>query len=73
MRAFAPAVAALDAELAAAVAPAALVAAVDDVPDEWLPPVEDAPTPSEQRHLYVDFLTARLADRSSWLPGGRRG
>lgn len=65
----APAARRLDGELAAAVTPDALVAAVDDVPDEWLPPVSAAPTPAAQRRLYVDFLTARLADRGGWLPG----
>jgi hypothetical protein len=58
----------LDDRLAGAVTRDVLETAASDVPDEWLPPVPDAETPHEQRRRYVDHLTARLADRSAWLP-----
>ncbi len=43
--------------------------ALAQVPDEWLEPVEGAPTPQDVRAAYVAFLTARLGTRQ-WLPGG---
>lgn len=49
--------------------PGIVEAAVSDVPDEWLTPVPEAESASEQRRWYVDHLTARLAERSAWLPG----
>ncbi|MGI8701963.1 MAG: HipA family kinase [Nocardioidaceae bacterium] len=70
LRASAAAARRLDASLAAAITPDALDAATADVPDEWLPPLPGAPAPAEQRRLYVEFLTARLAHRDAWLPGG---
>jgi hypothetical protein len=44
-----------------------LVAAVGDVPDEWLEPVPGADSPADLRAAYVAFLSARLATRD-WLP-----
>lgn len=59
-----------DARLAALITRGVLETATDDVPDDWLIPVDGAGSPAEQRLLYVDFLTARLENRASWLPGG---
>jgi hypothetical protein len=53
----------VDAELAAAITPELLGEVVDLVPDDWL---------SDPRERYVEYLLARAADRSGWLPGGPR-
>jgi hypothetical protein len=60
----APAVPGMDAELAAAITPELLVEAIGLVPDEWIA--------EGDRERYLGHLTARLADRSAWLPGGAR-
>ncbi len=57
-------VAAVDADLAAAITPELLTEVVDLVPDAWLA------DPGEDRAMYVSHLTTRLADRSAWLPDG---
>ena len=41
-----------------------------EVPDVWLEAEPGSGTPTELRAAYVDFLTARLASSSAWLPGG---
>ncbi len=41
---------------------------VADVPDEWLEPTDDLPTPDDVRRTYVEFLRARLATPDAWLP-----
>jgi hypothetical protein len=61
----------LRAELVAEMTPAALEAAVAQVPDEWLLPVPGAPTPADLRAAYVAALGARLTT-TTWLPGGAR-
>jgi hypothetical protein len=61
-------VAKVDSRLAAAVTREVLESAACDVPDEWLSPVPGAETPDKQRGRYVEYLTARLAERSAWLP-----
>jgi hypothetical protein len=54
----------VDAALAAEITPSLLTEVIDLVPDEWI---------SEgDRERYFGHLTARLADRSAWLPGGAR-
>lgn len=60
----APLVPALDAELAASITPELLTEVIALVPDEWIAPGD--------RDRYVGHLSARLADRSAWLPGGVR-
>ncbi len=67
---YAAAVPRVDLRLAGTVTRDVLEDALSDVPDEWLVPVPGAETPSRQRARYVDYLTARLAERSAWLPGG---
>ncbi|HEV2888580.1 MAG TPA: hypothetical protein VGX49_16845, partial [Jatrophihabitans sp.] len=39
---------------------------LDEVPDEWLEP--DGAGPAAVRERYLDYLLARLGERS-WLPG----
>ena len=63
-RDIAPAVPGIDSELAAEITPALLTEAIDLVPDEWIA--------EGDRERYLGHLTARLADRSAWLPGGAR-
>ncbi len=48
----------------------AFVAAVSEVPDEWLEAVPGAESPDALRAAYLDFLTARLGTRA-WLAGVR--
>jgi hypothetical protein len=60
----ASAVPGVDAELAAAITPDLLAEVVTLVPDEWID--------EGDRDRYVGYLSARLADRSAWLPGGAR-
>ncbi len=64
----------VDAELAAQVTPAVLAEILAAVPDEWLEPSGARLTPDELRQGYQDYLLARLAERSAWLPvpGGAR-
>ncbi|GAB2609184.1 HipA family kinase [Kribbella endophytica] len=60
----APAVPAIDAALAAEITPELLTEVIALVPDEWIA--------EGDRERYLGHLTARLADRSAWLPGGAR-
>jgi len=64
--------AAVDADYAARVDAQLLAEVVDQVPPEWLETSEQRPRPEDVRRAYVEFLTARLAQRESWLPGARR-
>jgi len=52
--------------LAPLVTPELLAEVLDQVPDEWLEP--DGGRPDEIRRRYADYLLARLAGESSWLP-----
>ena len=67
--AYADRVPALDAELAARVDDAAIDAAVELVPDDWLRPVPGAETAAELRTAYAAFLRARRDGGRPWLPG----
>jgi hypothetical protein len=69
LRSHVDAVAGLDTQLAAALTPTILAAAVADVPDEWLAPVPALPSVAAQRGAYLDHLERRLGARPSWLPG----
>jgi hypothetical protein len=42
---------------------------VDQVPDEWIERAPGADTVDAVKAAYVDFLSARLAGASAWLPG----
>ncbi|HEX2903075.1 MAG TPA: HipA family kinase [Jatrophihabitans sp.] len=68
----APRVAAVDADLAAQLTPALLADVVAQVPDEWLEPAGGRTGAEQLRQAYVDYLRARLDDRSAWLPGEHR-
>jgi hypothetical protein len=57
-------------ELAAALTQQALIAVLDDVPDEWLEPTPWLADPPAVRAAYLDLLTARLANPAAWLPAG---
>ncbi|HTZ45452.1 MAG TPA: HipA family kinase [Jatrophihabitans sp.] len=61
---------AADAELAGRLDADVLTEILRAVPDEWLEPVERYPDPAAVRAGYRDYLLARLADRSGWVPGG---
>ena len=61
-----PDVAGADRRLADAVTPATVADAVGDVPAEWLGPDEGAAETA--RAAYRDWLLARVAARSAWLP-----
>jgi hypothetical protein len=50
--------------MAASITADLLTDVVSLVPDEWVE--------SGDRPRYVEYLLARLADRSAWLPGGDR-
>jgi hypothetical protein len=63
-----PDVTAADADLAALVTGDLLVAAVGEVPDEWLRDEPGFAGVGEVRAAYVDRLQARLAVRDAWLP-----
>ncbi len=56
---------AVDAACAEALTPSVIEEAIAQVPDEWL--VGPA-SPAELRAAYLEFLLARLANRSAWLP-----
>ncbi|TWD73060.1 hypothetical protein FB561_6945 [Kribbella amoyensis] len=60
----AEAVPAIDAGLAAEITPELLTEVLALIPDEWIE--------AGDRERYFGHLTARLADRSAWLPGGAR-
>ena len=61
-------------ELAAQITPEALEMIMNQVPDEWLQPDPQRPDPhapadaAQARHAYRDYLLARLAAASRWLP-----
>ena len=61
-------------ELAAQVTPDALETIMNQVPDEWLQPDPRRPDPqapadaAQARRAYRDYLLARLAAASRWLP-----
>lgn len=61
-------VSAADAEFGTRITPELLAEILQLVPDEWLEPEGDRTTPDELRQAYQDYLLARLADRSAWLP-----
>jgi hypothetical protein len=62
----------LDGALADLLTEQALTAAIEQVPDEWLEPAGGRGTPEAVRAGYREYLLARLANRSAWLPGGSR-
>jgi hypothetical protein len=57
-----------DAELAPMLTTAGLEDAVRQVPDEWLAEEPGFAGVDQLREAYVDQLTARLAERRTWLP-----
>ncbi len=64
----------VDGELAGRVDRALLTEVLELVPDEWLEPAGGRTEPADIRQAYLDYLLARLANRSGWLPvptGGR--
>ena len=58
---------AADAEVSGLLGPELFAQVLGEVPDVWLEPVPGAETPDALRAAYVEFLTARLSNRS-WLP-----
>ena len=52
--------------LAPQVTPQLLAQVLDQVPDEWL--AADGEQPDAIRRRYIDYLLARLAGESAWLP-----
>ena len=73
-------VAGVDAGCAAALTPAVLRAAVDDVPEVWLADEPGFGSTEALRQAYLDWFTARLAGPREWLGalaevqrGARRG
>jgi hypothetical protein len=62
-----PDVAAADGALSPRLAGDAVPAATADVPDEWLAGEAGFRGPDGVRRAYVDWFTARLNNRSSWL------
>ena len=70
LRSYLPGVAAVAAEMAAAVTDDLLTGVLDLVPDEWLEPVPGAEDPAALRNAYVRFLQARRDGGRAWLPGG---
>ena len=69
----------VDAELAARLTPAVLQGVVDQVPESFLAlSAQDQPggsalaTAAAQRQAYLDYFTARVADRARWLEGAER-
>lgn len=61
-------VAVADAELAPMVDRGLLTEVLSRVPDEWLEPVGEHTDPEWVRARYIDYLLARLGNRSIWLP-----
>jgi len=59
----------LDAELAGRIDESVLTEVLDQVPDEWLETTPARPDPAAVRAGYLEYLQARLADRTAWLPG----
>lgn len=68
MQGYAGEAAELDEQLAAQVTSEALIAALAEVPDEWLEAVPGADTPDLLRERYVDHLLARVSGPRNWLP-----
>ena len=75
----ASALAQVDAELAARLTPDVLQGVVDQVPESFLAlSAQDQPggsalaTAAAQRQAYLDYFTARVADRARWLEGAER-
>ncbi|MGA9749471.1 MAG: HipA family kinase [Nocardioides sp.] len=68
LAAFLGGVAEVDSGLSSLVTRELLIDVVSLVPDVWLEPVPDAPTPAALRAAYVDFLLARVSGERSWLP-----
>jgi hypothetical protein len=58
----------LDAGLAGRIDKAVLTEVLEQVPDEWLETTPARPDPAAVRASYLDYLLARLADRTAWLP-----
>ncbi|MDZ4797839.1 MAG: HipA family kinase [Bryobacteraceae bacterium] len=52
--------------------PDVLTGILDAVPDEWLLPEPDAPTPQEKRALYVEFFLRRLESASIFTEEAER-
>ena len=63
-----PDVTAADAALGPRVTPAAVAAAVGDVPEEWLAEEPGFDSPDAVRAAYADRLLARVAARADWVP-----
>jgi HipA-like protein len=59
---------AADAELAARVDRALVTEVLAEVPDEWLEPSANRPDPAAVRAGYLEYLLARLEQRTAWLP-----
>lgn len=62
----------VDAELAARLTPAALQGVLAQVPDAFLVLAAEAgplAAPAAHRQAYLDYFSARLADRRAWLQG----
>ncbi|PZF81859.1 HipA family kinase [Jiangella anatolica] len=59
---------AVDAELAPLVTPSALAQILALVPDDWLPDLPGHPDADAVRAVYADYLAARVAASSAWLP-----
>jgi hypothetical protein len=64
---------AVDAELAGLIDETMLAEILDAVPDEWLEPAGELTEPAAIREGYRDYLQARLADRTAWLPAATGG
>jgi len=63
----------VDAELAGRVDRAMVTEVLELVPDEWLEPAGRLTEPAALRAAYADYLLARLANRSAWLPAPTNG
>jgi hypothetical protein len=66
-----PDVGAADAAVSPRLVPDVVQAAAADVPDEWLADEPGFPGPDDVRRAYLDWFTARLNNRSSWVPALR--
>jgi hypothetical protein len=58
---------AANARLAPKLDTAAIVAMVENIPDDWLLPDDELQTPPSHRAAYVTYLTERLAGPMLWL------
>jgi hypothetical protein len=63
----APDVDAADTALSPRLVPGVIQAAAADVPDEWLADEPGFPGPDDVRRAYLDWFTARLNNRSTWV------